>query len=420
MKKAIKIVTAVILMLISNFAILANTVQAVGNGQVSVYTTGNLSRMLRYDGMLIKTANAVYEENGNQYPAYCLNKDLKGVGETLLTYETIVQEKITDVGLWRVIINGYPYKSLEELGVASYDEAYTATKQAIYCHIYNRTTEKYTGVGESGQRVVNAMNIILTNARQTTENPGENQITIEQNEKWQVDSKNKNYISKEYQIKSNTNISQYSIELEGAPEDTIITDLENNVKQTFSSNEKFKILIPILKLQESGNFKINIKTQMETKPIFYGKAPSSELQDYALTAFRYENIDTELMQEYSKNDTKIIVEKEDEETHEKIKGAVFEILDENQKLITTETTNENGIIELKSILPGTYYIKEIKAPDGYEINEQLTKIEIQLNEQKEVVIGNKKIEIIEIKEEPEILEEPEVVEEVRKLPVTGM
>lgn len=404
-------------MLISNFAILANTVQAVGNGQVSIYTTGNLSRMLRYDGILIKTANAVYEENGNQYPAYCLNKDLKGVGETLLTYETTVQEKITDVGLWRVIINGYPYKSLEELGVASYDEAYTATKQAIYCYIYNRTTEKYTGVGEAGQRVVNAMNIILTNAGQTTENPGENQIIVEQSEKWQIDSKNKKYISKEYQIKSNTNISQYSIQLEGAPEDTIITDLENNVKQTFNSKEKFKILIPILNLQKSGNFKINIKTQMETKPIFYGKAPSSELQDYALTAFRYEDIDTEIMQEYNKNDTKIIVEKEDEETHEKIKGAVFEILNENQELITIEATNENGIIELKSILPGTYYIKEIEAPEGYEINQQVVKIEIKLNEQKEVLIGNKKVEIVEVKEEPEIIE---VVEEIHKLPVTGM
>lgn len=37
---------------------------------------------------------------------------------------------------------------------------------------------------------------------------------------------------------------------------------------------------------------------METKPIFYGKAPSAEYQDYALTAFSYEDIGTEKMEEY--------------------------------------------------------------------------------------------------------------------------
>lgn len=416
MKKIIKTTITVVLMLISNFAILVSTVQAVENGQVSIYTTGNLNRILKFDGMLIKTANAVYEENGNQYPAYCLNKDLQGVGENLISYESIKQGKITDVGLWRVIINGYPYKSLEELGVATYDEAYIATKQSIYCYIYNRTTEKYTGVGEEGQRVVNAMNTILSNAQNSTETPDNSQIEIIQSEKWKIDSKDSKYISKEYQIKSNVNISKYSIDLEGAPKGYILADIQNNVKKTFNSNEKFKILIPISSLEKSGNFKINIKTQMETKPIFYGKAPSSELQDYALTGFRYEDIKTELMQEYSKNKTKIIVEKEDEETHKKISGAVFEILDENKKILKTVETDSKGIIELESILPGTYYIREKEAPEGYEKNKELTKVKVGLDEQIKITIGNKKIQIIEIKETIE--EKP--IEEIPKLPVTGM
>lgn len=416
MKKIVKIIVAIILMLISNFAILLNTVQAVENGQVLIYTTGNLSRILRFDGMLIKTANAVYEENGNQYPAYCLNKDLQGVGESLISYESIKQGKITDVGLWRVIINGYPYKSLEELGVATYDEAYIATKQSIYCYIYNRTTEKYTGVGEEGQRVVNAMNIILSNAQNSTETPENNQIEVVQSTKWKIDSDNKKYISKEYQIKSDVNISKYSIDLEQAPKGYMLTDTQNNVKDTFSSNEKFKILIPISSLEKSGNFKINIKTQMETKPIFYGKAPSNDLQDYALTGFRYEDIKTELIQEYNKNETKIIIEKEDEETHEKVSGAIFEILDENKKILKTVKTDSKGTIKLESILPGVYYIREKEAPKGYEKNEELTKIQIGLDEQIKITIGNKKIQIIEIKETIE--EKP--IEEIPKLPVTGM
>ena len=39
---------------------------------------------------------------------------------------------------------------------------------------------------------------------------------------------------------------------------------------------------------------------METKPIYYGKAPSENLQDYALTGFSFENIKTEIEEEYIK------------------------------------------------------------------------------------------------------------------------
>ena len=38
---------------------------------------------------------------------------------------------------------------------------------------------------------------------------------------------------------------------------------------------------------------------METKPIFYGKAPSTEYQDYALTAYSYEDKDIETIEEYN-------------------------------------------------------------------------------------------------------------------------
>ena len=41
-----------------------------------------------------------------------------------------------------------------------------------------------------------------------------------------------------------------------------------------------------------NKFKVNIQTQMETKPIYYGKAPSADLQDYALTAYSFEEKDS--------------------------------------------------------------------------------------------------------------------------------
>ena len=413
MKKTIKIMTIISLIIILNAILLMNTVQAVEQKQINIYTKGEFKRIIKYNGIVVKTANAVYSENGKEHPAYCLNKDLHGVGEHIATYDVTYQGKITDVNLWKVIINGYPYKSIQELGVADEDEAYIATKQAVYCYIYNRGTENYSPIGDAGNRVINAINTILENSKKSTESFENQNIEIIKDDVWQVE-KNQ-YISKQFQVKSNINISKLTISLENQPNGTKITNLENQEKSEFNSNEKFKISIPISSLEKSGQFKIKIQTQMETKPIFFGKAPSADLQDYALTAYSYEDVDTELMQDYEKNNTKIIIEKQDSETQETLKGAKFEILNEEKEIIKVVETNENGQIILEKIMPGRYYIREIQAPEEYEINSELLEIEIQMNEEKILEIKNKKIII---PEEPKIEETPII--EKPKLPVTGM
>lgn len=409
MKKRINIVLLILLIIIFNFVILINTVQAVEGEQIRIYTKGEFKRIIKYNGIIVKTAHAVYEKNGQEYPVYCLNKDLHGVGEYVATYEVTEQGKITDIGLWRVIINGYPYKTLEQLEVTNEDEAYTATKQAIYCYIYNRGTENYSAIGDSGNRVINAINKILENAKKSTETT-DSQIQVIQDENWNVEE-NK-YISKKYEIKSNINISKFLVDLENYPKDSKITNLENQEKKEFNSNEQFKILIPIDSLENDGQLKIKIHTKLETKPIFFGKAPSSDLQDYALTAFSYEDIDTEIYQKYEKNSTKIIINKQDKETQEMLKGAKFEILDKDKNTIEIAETNDEGQIILDKINPGIYYVKEIEAPNGYQKNDEIVKVEIKINEIQTIKIENNKNIIPQL---PKI-----EIEAVEKLPVTGM
>ena len=80
-----------------------------------------------------------------------------------------MQDAIKDVGLWRIIINGYPYKSLEELGVANKEEAFTATKQAVYCYIHGNQLQDYEAIGEAGERTLNAMHKIVNAAQNSNE-----------------------------------------------------------------------------------------------------------------------------------------------------------------------------------------------------------------------------------------------------------
>lgn len=406
MKKVLKILLIVLLVIVANIGILVNTVQAVENGeQITIYSKGYFNRVIRNNGIVIKTAHAVYQENGKEYPVYCLNRELHGVGEYIATYDVKDQGKIEDLGLWRVVINGYPYKSIEQLGVTNEEEAYIATKQSMYCYIYNTGTELYSAINEQGERVINAMNNILENAKNSNESFDNPNIEIEQSEKWNVDEIENKYVSKEYKIKSNKNISKITLNLESQPKGTKITNLDED--------GKFKILIPIENLKESGKFKIKIQTELETKPIFLGEAPSNDLQNYLLTAYSYEDMDKEFEQEYEKNNTKIIIEKTDNDTNEVLKGAKFEILDEKQKSIRVAETNNEGQVILDGLMPGIYYIKEVQAPNGYSIDSELKKVEIKLNQEISLTIKNNKIIIKQ--EEPQ-----KTIVEIPKLPVTGM
>ena len=426
MKKFVKIILIMLVIIITNVALLINTVQAVEEGgQITIYTKGYFDRIIKKDEIIVKTAHAVYQENGKEYPVYCLDRELHGVGDYIATYDVTNQGKLTDLGLWRVIINGYPYKTPEQLGALDEQEAYTATKQAIYCYIYNTKIEQYSAINDAGVRVINAINTILENAKNSTEDFNNTNIEISQSEKWEVDEIENKYISKQYKIKSNINISKFTLNLENQPKGSKITNLENQEKSEFNSNENFKILIPIDSLEESGEFKVKIQTQMETKPIFFGKAPNGDLQDYALTAFSYEDVGTELLQEYEENGTEIIIQKQDQETEEALKKAKFEILDKSQKVIRVAETNEKGQIILDKLMPGTYYIREVKAPDGYAIDMELQQIDINLNEKITLKVDNSKIVIINTPDQPQMVEEPPVEEEVPvieipKLPVTGM
>ena len=53
-----------------------------------------------------------------------------------------------------------------------------------------------------------------------------------------------------------------------------------------------------------------------------------------------------------------------------VAGGTFILEDEKGNKILEESTNENGVFSVKNLTPGRYIVKQIKAPDGYEINNE--------------------------------------------------
>ena len=394
-----------------------NTAQAKTISNANVYSIGDCGSLLTYKGTPVKVSYVEYVENGVHYPAYCMDKTKPGAetGE----YTVSVQDVIQDVGLWRRIINGYPYKTIEELGVANKEEAFTATKQAIYCYIHGNQLSDYGAIGEAGARTLNAMAQIIQNADNSTETKISSTITIEKvSEEWKQDEIDKNYAYKTYQVTAGAEIENYKITIQKENAEDIggikITDEQNQEKSEFAPNEKFKVLIPIKNMTEKGTIKLSVEAKVKTKPVLYGMAPDSNYQDYALTAAMYEDGSGNIKDTYTKNETKIIINKKDEQSGKTLEGVEFELLDENKQTVYTGLkTNEEGKIVIENLVPGIYYVQETKTIDGYELYELPIKVDLDFNQEVSVTVNNSK------KDEPTVETVTKTSKEVKKLPVTG-
>ena len=173
MKKTIIIILMIILMTI----LAIGQSNAVNITSADLYSKGHYAYLLKYKDMIIDTAYVVYQKDGIEYPAYCLQNNLTGILE-YGAYTANVNELISNVMVWRAITNGYPYKNYTELGCQNKEEAYIATKQAVYCMLYNRDGSEYSSMGEEGTRILNALNQIISAARNSSAVKVSSNITI--------------------------------------------------------------------------------------------------------------------------------------------------------------------------------------------------------------------------------------------------
>ena len=427
MRKKLISIISIIVILIGLIPISSKAVVPIDTEYI--YANKKTEGLLMWKGLKIHTHLAVFKKDGKEYPAYCMNRELPGV-EIGRSQTVDVKKLVNNVMVWRAIINGYPYKSISELGCNTEEEAYLATKQAVYCMLTNRDVNEYSAIGEAGERTLNALKTIVNNARNSNQTKVSSELTVNEQEKlWKIDNLDSSYISKTFLVTANTSMSKYTVNVKNLNiEGYKLVDQNNKEKTEFSNSEKFKILIPIQEVKQDGNFSIEVSAQVATKPVFYGESRDSGLQSYALTGYTYEEGTGSKKVYYTKNETKIIITKTDDKTGKKLEGVEFELLDKNQNKIYTEiTTNKDGIATIDNLLPGIYYIRETKTLEGYQLYSKLIKVELELNEETTV-------NVINSEKEPEIYKEEKktelavkekksnikVKETGPKLPKTGM
>lgn len=334
--------------------------------------------------------------NGKKYPAYCLDNTKPGVGNASIGdlpegYTVNVTKLLDNNKVYTAAINGYPYKTPEELGVKNKYDAYIATKQAIYSVLYGYDVdERYKGVDDRGKNIKSAIKKIVKIAREQTKTQSSALIKLNKVGNLVEDRINSEYYSQTYKVSSDVSMKSYTItSIKNFTKNTIITDINNKKKSTFQANEQFKILIPKSEVlsQTDINGTINAKMQCKTYPVFYG-SKGSKLQPYALTYDAYgDNLASTNLQA-KMNTGKLQVHKIDNKTKTPIEGVTFELKKTDGTVVGTKTTDKDGMATFTNLYEGKYQLQEIETKEEYNINTTPFEVEVRYNKTTQIEVEN--------------------------------
>ncbi|MBR2744901.1 MAG: Cys-Gln thioester bond-forming surface protein [Clostridia bacterium] len=350
------------------------------------------------------------DENGVSRIAYCVNPDLKGIGYIAGEFEGYsveIKELIQDQRAWRVITNGYPYKSPEQIGVETDQDAYLATKMALYAMLRNQTSndirslyragedrvagQSLEDISRRGNKVIEAICKLVdigNNGSETMQN--NDLIHIEKVGEFKQDSKRQDFLSQVIKVSSKVECDSYCVKnLNDFPKGTIITNVEGNEQNEFKGGDEFKILVPKTALIGNINGVVSVEAVCKNYPVYYAECTEGNYQNYILCCDSYtKGITAEEKINVEIDKSKLKIRKIDSEKNVPIKGVKFSVKYKDGKDIGTYVTNEKGEIYLKNLHQGEVVIKEIETSKEYILDSAEKIVNLKYGETKEVVIGN--------------------------------
>lgn len=409
-KKSQKIISSILLifMIVSQFG----GVFATSVGQVEdLVSLGECGRDLLYrsnQGVTgdVITHYVVYHENGRSYPAYCLNVNLHGVDDND-NYGVEVQDMSqiqNNQAVWRVLLNGFPYKSAAQMGLENDYQAFAVTKQAVYSVLDGRDTNRYSGATAIGNVMANKIRELADIGRNGTQTYQDPVVTANPITSAGVDAKDNTCVSQTYAVNSSVNMKDIKIILNSAsaPEGTKIVDENNNAKTTFNKGDKFKVLVPRRNITQDINVEFSISGQCEVYPVLFGKAPNSNLQNYALTSDPFilsNGRGTMYYKPTATIETNKISSGASEITGKPqgagLAGATFIVESKDGTFRKEVTTDEYGKFKLSGMSLGEYIVYEKLAPDYYLKGKDISfRVELKYDgDDKEITVENTPVDI---------------------------
>ncbi|MEH7052923.1 SpaA isopeptide-forming pilin-related protein, partial [Bacillus pseudomycoides] len=338
-----------------------------------------------YSPMYGKELRTELLKNKNGQIAYCLT-----YGKLSPNGNDLPEMGRTDDIVYRVLLNGYPQKSPEELGVSDWKQAHYATQLSVWASLgqidINQVEHRDEGIAKAVKAIIAG-----ADASQKTQKLYMN-VTPTDNQEAKLNGEY--FETTTYQVESNAKNGVFAVQLTHAPTGTKVVSTNGEEKKQFNLGEQFRILVP--KSSPSGTFSLKVSANLSNLHAVAYKG-NDKIQDATVLLERTEEKVSADLRVHWKSLGGLKVVKVGEQK-ELLQGAVFEVINSVNEKVGTMTTNEQGTASFSGIESGQYTLKEVKSPTGYVLNNQPQKFEVKTGEVATITVANTKVKgNIEIK-----------------------
>lgn len=375
-----KLITTIVLIVVLLNMLLSEKYSNVKATQEEILMNSSktISNIFKYDNNLIENQYITYDSSKTEIPIYKLyigQKDINNRNSILNS------ENENSSILWKTLQYGYPYISLEEMGVSNKDEAYTITQEAIYCVLNLRELSKYKS--DKNENII-ALNKIVNKAINNNKDYCIPNVEITEKSGFYKENINGTiYYTQKFQLNSNQIYSTYTVNVNNAPEDTKILDIYNNETSNFKTS-LFKIAIPHKNIKDVLNLSINVQNiNIDTFPLNYC---SVNEENYCVVKDKSEKIEDKQFNFNKITNVSSIIAKVIFQNGKPKADAKIE-LKQNNNLILETITNNDGIATLNNLYPGRYEIYE-KDINNMVVGNMPVVVDVLYNEQLNINVFN--------------------------------
>lgn len=357
---------------------------------------------MQYGGREVLHSSAWwFDDQGNKNPAFCVDPNKAGPGEYYAgKYDLNVAGAETNEKVAAIINNSIPYKTYQELGVNSEEEAYAATKAAIWCVIgVSNYTDRSKWSAPGKPQVEALFNKLVDLALNNPESVKQAVYGTAKVDPEPVEEGN--YFVQRFKVKETTNsgkeITKYKVELTGDyPAGTIITGEDGIERSQFKGDEFFAIRIPKTAVPAGGSAEANVKISANLysnviligKPLngLDGKVQDMEIaipnQPVTMTTKMVigKPAEPDVPEGGSGDLTVIKLDARDSATP--LAGVTFDCYNSQGQLIDTGTTDSSGKWIPQIPGAGAYTIIERASGNSYQLTEPTSMVITVLSDKK--------------------------------------
>ena len=324
---------------------------------------------------------------GNQ--SYCMDYGYRAPasGASLTYIKTVRSNKLV-----AVMANGYPNKSVAQLGAVNIDAAYLGTQMAVWQTVNGTSYTKGNAFDLNKIQPAAGYEKVVNNAKQVaakilasgTYNPT---ISVSGGK---VDYDSYVEMNKIGPFKVNVEGYKYTTfktSLVNAPEGSYVVDKDNHIRNEYNAGEEVYVLVSKTAAPKKVTLKVTAVAN-EKVAVLYGAG--SSMQNFVFLDFEQKTIEASKQFTWEKREGNIEIVKVDQ-NGASVEGAEFKVVDESGKQVAKQKTNKEGKITIKGLPVGKYTVTEISAPEGYILNAETKTVTVKTGETARIKAVNEKI-----------------------------